>query len=123
MTKSTCSCKERLGLESALGQAMCFGSGSPSGVIAPSRITGGGELSPHEGGHIRNCLRWEPVCQGRGSEQGAAASQAQARPFRVVALPLGRSWALNTARAPGQPRQGCSAPGSCSWSAGFLCSR
>lgn len=37
---------------------------------------------------MRICLQWEPVCWGRGSEQGAAASRAQARPFPVVALPL-----------------------------------
>lgn len=67
MTKSTCSCEESLVLETALGRAVCFGPNSPSDVIAPSRITGGGEPSPHEGGPIRNCLRWEPACQGRGS--------------------------------------------------------
>lgn len=48
----------------------------------------------------------ETACGGsprvRGeAQQGAAAAQAQARPFRVVALPLGRPWALHTARAAG----------------------
>lgn len=68
------------------GRGQCVLANSPSDVVAPSWITGGGEPSPHEGGPIRNCLRWEPRVRGELSR--GCSCPGQARPFRV-ALPLG----------------------------------